>query len=82
MITVGQRRLPGMDGPVAELAACFRAGARLPGEELARLALAARAAGSRREAIAAACGAAAYHDLAGVICRITGETGAASRFPG
>jgi len=65
-----------MEGALAELAADFRAKARLPDEELARLTLAARAAGSRRDAIAAACGIATYKDLAGVIYRITGDTGA------
>jgi hypothetical protein len=62
--------------PLAELAAYFRTTTRLPGEELARLALAARAAGSRWEAIASACHVSTYKDLAGVIYRITGESGA------
>ncbi len=65
-----------MEEPLADLAAYFRAGTRLSGEELARLTLAARAAGSRWDAIAAACGVTTYKDLAGVTCRITGETGA------
>jgi hypothetical protein len=62
--------------PLAELAAYFRAKTRLPDEELARLTLAARAAGSRWNDIAAACGVTTYKDLADVIYRITGETGA------
>jgi hypothetical protein len=37
-----------MDGPVAELAAYFRTGTKLPDEELVRLTLAARSAGARR----------------------------------
>jgi len=60
MITVRQRRLPGMDEPLAELAAYFRAKTRLTGTELARLTLACRAAGSRWDAIAAACGITTY----------------------
>jgi hypothetical protein len=72
MITVRQRRLPGMN----ELAAYFRAKARLPDEELARLTLAARAADSRWDDMAAACGISTCKDLAGVVYRITGETGA------
>ena len=65
-----------MDEPLAELAAYFRAKTRLPDEELARLALAARAAGSRWDVIAAICGVTTYKDLAGVIYRNTGDTGA------
>ena len=65
-----------MDEPVAELAACFCRKTRLPDQDLVRLTAAARAAGSRWEAIAAACGIHSYEDLAGVIYRITGETGA------
>src|SRR4029077_19339380 len=64
-----------MDEPLGELAACFRAKTRLPDEELARLTLAARTAGNRWDAIAA-CGVTTYKDLADVIYRITGETGA------
>ena len=45
-------------------------------QDLVRLTAAARAAGSRWDAIAAACGVPTYEDLAGVIYRITGETGA------
>lgn len=76
MITFRQRRLPGMDELVAQLAAYFRTRTRLPDEKLARLALAARAAVSRWNAMAAACGITTYEDLHGVIYRITGETGA------
>ncbi len=47
-----------MDEPLAELAAYFLAKAKLPDDKLAGLSLAARAAGSRCEAIAAACGCA------------------------
>ena len=75
MITIRQLRLPGMDKPLAELAASFRSKSRLPDQDLIRLTAAARAAGSRWEAIAAACGIQSY-DLAGVVYRITGETGA------
>jgi hypothetical protein len=64
-----------VDEPLAELAAYFRAKTRLPDEELARLTLAARAAGSRWDAIAAICGVTTYKDLAGVIYRNTGDTG-------
>ena len=69
-------KLPAVDEPLAELAAYFRDKTRLPDKELIRLTLAARAAGSRWEAIAAACGIQTYQDLAGVIYRITGDTGA------
>ena len=65
-----------MDEPVAELAAYFGSKSRLPDQDLVRLTAAARAAGSRWEAIAAACGIHTYEDLAGVVDRITGETGA------
>jgi RNase P subunit RPR2 len=65
-----------MDEPLAELAACFQRKSRLPDEDLVRLTAAARAAGSRWDAIAAACGVHTYQDLAGVADRITGETGA------
>jgi hypothetical protein len=76
MITIRQLRVPGMDEPAAELAACFRRNSRLPDQDLVRLTASARAAGSRREAIAAACGVHSHEDLAGVVYRITGETGA------
>ena len=65
-----------MNEALGELAACFRAKTRLPDEELARLTLAARAADSRWDDIAAACGISTCKDLAGVVYRITGETGA------
>jgi hypothetical protein len=65
-----------MDKPVAELAAYFGSKSRLPDQDLVRLTAAARAAGSRWEAIAAVCGIWTYEDLAGVVDRITGETGA------
>jgi len=76
MITIRQPRLPGMDEPLAELAACFQSKSRLPDQALVRLTTAARAAGSPWDAIAAACGVQTYEDLAGVVYRITGETGA------
>jgi hypothetical protein len=65
-----------MNEALAELAAYFRTGTRLPDEDLARLTLAARAAGSRWEAIAAACGVSTSKDLGGVIYRTGGESGA------
>lgn len=65
-----------MDEALGELAACFRRRARLPDEELIRLAAAARAGGSRWEAMAAACGIRTYEDLGRVIYRVTGDTGA------
>lgn len=65
-----------MRDPLAELAGYFRARSRLPDEDLVRLTAAARTAGSRWDAIAAACGVHTYEDLAGVVYRITGETGA------
>ena len=48
----------------------------MPDQELIRLAAAARAGGNRWEAMAAACGIQTYQDLAGVMYRITGGTGA------
>jgi hypothetical protein len=65
-----------MDKPVAELAACFQSKSRLPDQDLVRLTAAARAAGSRWDAIAAACGIQSYQDLASVAGWGTGETGA------
>jgi len=65
-----------VDEPLAELAACFRSKSRLPDQALVRLTAAARAAGSPWDAIAATCGVQTYEDLAGVVDRITGETGA------
>src|SRR6266404_1715143 len=75
MITTRHPRLPDMDEPVAELAAYFGSKSRLPDQDLVRLTAAARTAGSRWEAMAAACGIHTYEDLAGVVYRITGETG-------
>jgi hypothetical protein len=78
MVTLCQPRLPGME-PMAELAAYFRSRSEVPQADLVRLAAAARAAGSRWEAIAAACGVQARKDAAGVICQsygLAGETGA------
>jgi len=69
-------KLPAVDESLAEMAAYFRARTRLPDGELARLTLAARASGSRWDAIAAACGVTTHQDLTGVICWITGDTGA------
>ena len=65
-----------MQEPLAALAGYFRIKSRLPDQDLVRLAGAARAAGSRWDAIAAACGVQTYEDLAGVVYRITGESGA------
>ena len=65
-----------MDEALGELAACFRRRARLPDEELIRLAMDARACGSRWEAMAVACGIRTYEDLGRVIYRVTGDTGA------
>ena len=64
-----------MNEPVAEPVAYFRTSTTLPYEQLARLTAAARAVGTRWDEIAAACGITTSHDLAGVIYRITGETG-------
>jgi hypothetical protein len=49
-------RLPAVDEALAELAAYFRRRAVVPDQELVRLTVAARAGGSRWDAIAAACG--------------------------
>ncbi len=65
-----------MDGPLAELAACFCWKIKLPDQELIRLTAAARADGSRRDGIAAACGIKTSDDLSAVICQVSGETGA------
>jgi hypothetical protein len=65
-----------VDEPLAELSAYFRTESRVPGPELVRLTTAARAGGSRWAAIAAACGVRTYQDLAGVLYRISGDTGA------
>ena len=42
MITICQRRVPGMNKPAAELAFCFRTGTRLADEKLVRLTSAAQ----------------------------------------
>ena len=76
MITFRQHKVPGMDKHLAELAAYFQGKSRLPDQALVQLTAAARAGGSRWDEIAAACGIQTYKDLAGVIYRITGETGA------
>ena len=56
-----------MDGPLAELAAYFRSRAAVPGQELIRLTAAARAGGSRWDAIAAACRVRDDRDITEVI---------------
>jgi hypothetical protein len=58
-----------MNGALAELAAYFRRWCELPNAELVRLAAAARAAGSRWEAIAAACDERDDPDAATVVYR-------------
>jgi hypothetical protein len=65
-----------MDASLAELATHFRSNCRLPDQDLARLTAAARAGGSRRDAIAAACGVTTRSNLGDVIDRATGDTGA------
>jgi hypothetical protein len=65
-----------VDEPLAELATYFRRNTRLPDQDLVQLTAAARAGGSRWDDIAAACSIKTYQDLAGVIYRHTGETGA------
>jgi hypothetical protein len=65
-----------VDEPLAKLSAYFRTKSRVPDPELVRLTAAARAAGSRWAGIAAACGVHTYQDLAGVLYRIGGDTGA------
>jgi predicted RNA-binding Zn-ribbon protein involved in translation (DUF1610 family) len=65
-----------MQDRLAALAGYFRIKSRLPDQDLVRLTGAARAAGSRWDAIAAACGVRTYEDLAGVVYQITGESGA------
>ena len=76
-------RLPAVDEALAELAAYFRRRAVEPDQELVRLTAAARAGGSRWDAIAAACGVRGYKDIAGVVslaCWEGSETGAALLF--
>jgi RNase P subunit RPR2 len=65
-----------VEDSLAHLAACFQRRSKLPEEDLVRVTSTARAAGSRWDDIAAACGVRTYEDLAGVVYRITGETGA------
>jgi hypothetical protein len=60
-----------VEEPLAELAGYFRRRSRVPDAELVRLTAAARAAGSRWGAMAMTCGIMTYHDMAGVIYRIT-----------
>ena len=48
----------------------------MPDQELVRLTATAREGGSRWNAIAAACGVQTHKDLAGMLYRISGETGA------
>ena len=67
---------PVMDESLAELAGYFHRKARLPDQELIGLTAAARAGGSRWDVMAAACRIQTYQDLARVIYRVTGETGA------
>jgi hypothetical protein len=76
-------KLPAVDESLAELAAYFGARAQVPDQELILLTAAARAAGSRWDAIAAACGVRGYQDIAGVVrtvCWEGSETGAALLF--
>jgi predicted RNA-binding Zn-ribbon protein involved in translation (DUF1610 family) len=65
-----------MTATALELADYFRARIPVPDEALVRLTAAARAGGSRWDDIASACGISTHDDLAGVIYRFTGETGA------
>jgi len=65
----GPATLRGMDEELAELAAYFRRCREPPAAELVRLAAAAQAAGSRWEAIAAACAARDDPDPAAVVYR-------------
>ena len=65
----GPATLRGVDEALAELAAYFRRWCEPPDAELVRLAAAARAAGSRWEAIAAACDARDDPDPAAVVYR-------------
>ena len=68
-----------MQEPLAELARYFCRGTEVPDQELIRLAAAARAAGSRWDGIAAACGVRDYRDITGVLtlpCWNGSDTGA------
>ena len=68
-----------MQDPLAELAGYFCRGTEVPDQELIRLAAAARAAGSRWDGIAAACGVRDYRDITGVLtlpCWNGSDTGA------
>jgi hypothetical protein len=72
-----------VDESLAELAAYFGARARVPDQELIRLTAAARTAGSRWDAIAAACGVRCFKDITGVVkmaCWEGDETGPALLF--
>ncbi len=67
---------PGADvssRPIATQTVQITLSGRLPDQALVQLTGAARAAGSRWDAIAAACGIQSYQDLAGVVDRITSE---------
>lgn len=65
-----------MEEPLAELTGYFQRRSGMPDAELVLLTGAARTAGSRWEAITAACGVQTYQDLAGVVDWAVGETGA------
>src|ERR1035438_3874068 len=65
-------RLRGVDDPVTELAAYFQSKTKVPDEDLVRLASAARAAGDRWEAIAAACGVREFRDAAEIVSQPSG----------
>jgi hypothetical protein len=67
MARPGRPRLATGEDPLAELAAYFRRGTEVPDRKLILLAAAARAAGSRRDRIAAACGIRDYRDITGVV---------------
>jgi RNase P subunit RPR2 len=71
-ITVRQLMLPHMDEPLAELAGYFRAKSKVRDEDLVRLIIAARACGSRWDAIASACGVRTYEDAVEVVCQPSG----------
>jgi hypothetical protein len=77
MITIRQLRLPGIDKPVAELAAYFGTKSRLPDQALVVLTADARTADSRQEATAAACGIHSYEDRRGRLGYWRGRRGPA-----